>query len=309
MFSRILFGLCAWTSILTAADNYLFFSPQMISSHLKSYNEAEKTAIEKDLAVVRDICFGNAEPLDGHTPLYLATAGGPGSRKSTILEKFIDSHELANGVYLDPDHRALRLMVHTYYNQSLNFRMIAAGKNYDVVLQAAYEKWRGGSNYITLTLMEEAFKQRLNIIHGATSTGNHIASFYDALKKAGYRIELLLCSCDDLVRDDAIEYRNKEIRFYQASPEDIAEKTARFSEKMPLYFQYADKLYFYWSGDLFQPERLAAVLNGNSFEIHDFEAYIQFVGKYELERKKFLEAGVQLPSFKDLLIKRTGKSE
>jgi hypothetical protein len=309
MFLRILFGLCALTSMV-AADNFFFFSPQMISTHLKNYNEAEKAAIEKDLSVVRSICFSDATPIEGHTPIYLATAGGPGTRKSTILERFIAKQpELAHGVYLDPDPRALRFMVHTYYNQSLNYRMIAAGKSYNDVLDAAYEKWRGGSNYITLTLIEEAFRQGLDIMHGTTSTGNHLESFYTALKKAGYRIELLLCSCDNLTQDDAIEYRNNEIRFHQSTTDDILEKTERFSEKMPLYFQYADKLYFYWSDALFQPERLAAVLNGNTFEVHDFEAYIQFVGKYEIDRKKQLGKGIQLPSFKELLIKRTGKSE
>ena len=309
MFFRFLFGLCAMTS-LVAGDNFIFFSPQMITTHLNGYNEAEKALIEKDLSVVRSVCFSNAAPIKGRAPLYVATAGGPGSRKTTILERFLNEHcEFAHYAYLDPDPRALRFMVHTYYDQSLNYRSIAAGKNYDDVLEAAYAKWRSGSNYITLTLLEEAFSQNLDIVHGTTSTGNHLAPFYTALKQAGYQIELLLCSCEDLVRDDALEYRNKQIRFFQSSPEDVIEKTKLFSKKIPLYFQYADKLYFYWSNGLFQPERLAAVLNGNTFEVLDFEAYIQFVGKYEIDRQKHLGEGTQLPSFKELLISRTGKSE
>jgi hypothetical protein len=309
MFLRFLFTLCAITS-MAAADHFVFFSPQMITSHLNGYNEAEKTAIEKDLTVVRSICFGHASPINGRAPVYVATAGGPGSRKTTILERFIAKHpELAHGVYLDPDPRALRFMVHSYYDQSLNYRMIAAGKNYGSVLEAAYDKWRGASNYITLTLMEEAFNQGMDIIHGTTSTGNHLEPFYTALKQAGYRIELLLCSCDDSVQEDALDFRNKEMRFYQSTPKDAIDKTKRFSEKMVLYFQYADKIYFFWSDALLQPERLAAILNGDSFEVLDFEAYVEFVGKYEIDRQKHLAEGLQLPSFNELLMKRTGKSQ
>lgn len=309
MFLRVFLGLFSITSLL-AADPYFFFSPDMIASHLKNYNDDELIAIEKDLAMVRSVCFMNALPVTGRAPLYIATAGGPGTRKSTILERYIHAHpDLNQAVYLDPDARGLRFMAHTYYSQSLNYYEIASKKSYDDVLKAAYEKWRGASNYITLTLLEEALQNNYDILYGTTSTGPHMAQFLPQLKKAGYRIELLLCSCNFDVREEAIEYRNKDIRFYQSSPEDAISKGKYFSERMPLYFQYADKLSFYWSDDLFQPEHLAAVLDGSDFVIVDLDAYVRFVSQYEEERLAHVADGKDLPPFKELLTSRTGKEE
>ncbi|MBF8262882.1 MAG: hypothetical protein HW387_547 [Parachlamydiales bacterium] len=295
---------------MAAAENFVFFSPEMIQAHLRNYNEAEKASIEKDLTVVRSVCFSDAQSVEGRAPVYIATAGGPGARKSTILERFIDNHlELEHAAYLDPDPRTLRFMVHTYYSQSLNNRVIAEAKNYDQVIIDAYYKWRGGSNYIALTLLEEAFRNRYDIAYGTTSTGSHMGQFLPQLKQAGYRIELLLCSCEDDLRNDAIEYRNKEVRFYQSSPEDALSKGKFFSQRMPLYFQFADKLYFYWSTDLAHEEILAAVLDGSHFEVFDLEGYIKFVGKYEEDRELHRSEGLDLPSFQELLTSRTGDSE
>jgi len=91
----------------------LFFTPQMIATHLESYSEKEVQLIEKDLAVVRSICLDDTQ--NTSTRFYVATAGAPGARKTTILEKFIATHpEYAGGVYLDPDPRTLKFMAHTY---------------------------------------------------------------------------------------------------------------------------------------------------------------------------------------------------
>lgn len=300
---RFLFSLFALTTVY--ATDYTYFSPEMIRTHLNGYTDSEITAIDKDLSVVRSVCINpGLTPSIDRPPVYVATAGGPGSRKTTILERFIQEHPSTQAVYLDPDARGMRFMVHTYYAQSLNHRVIAQEKNYNNVLKTAYEKWRGGSNYIALTLLEETFHQGLDIFHGTTSTGSHIEQFFPAVKNAGYRIELLLCSCDDVVRDDALEYREHEIRHYQVSKVEAMTKGKLFALRMPLYFKYADKLYFYWSESLSQPERLAAVLDGNSFEITDLEAYVQFVGKYEADRKIHQAEGIDLPSFKELLSSR-----
>ena len=39
----------------------LFFTPEMISTHLKPYTEKEIQLLEKDLNVVRSICLDNSE--------------------------------------------------------------------------------------------------------------------------------------------------------------------------------------------------------------------------------------------------------
>ncbi len=92
-------------------DSCLFFSSKMMESHLQSYSESEKELIEKDLKVVRSVCFDGVKPAE-HAPFFLTTAGGPGSRKSTILERFVASHpEYQGGVYLDPDQRGLKFII------------------------------------------------------------------------------------------------------------------------------------------------------------------------------------------------------
>lgn len=274
----------------------LFITPQMISKYLETYTEKEIQLIEKDLAVVRSICFDDTRNPD--TRFYLATAGGPGARKTTILEKFLAAHpEYQEGVYLDPDIRTLKFMVHTYYAQSLSPLVISQAKDYNEVVKNAYDKWRDGSNYIVLTLFEEAVAAGRSIIYGMTSTGAHIPNFLEKLKKNNYQIVLLLCSCPDDLRYEAIEYRNNVVRFYQSSPEDAVAKGKFFPQRMGAYFAHADVMYFYWSDDLVSPEKLAAVWRNGKLEVHDAQAMQCFKDKYEADRAALAAEGQMIPSF------------
>jgi len=274
----------------------LFFTQDMITSHLKGYSEADLTLIRKDLDVVRSVCLGDTH--NTQTRFYLATAGAPGARKTTILERFIATHpEFANGVYLDPDPRTLRFMAHTYYAQSLNALTISNTKTYDEVIQIAYSKWRGGSNYIALTLLEEAFALGRSVTHGTTSTGSHIPAFFSTLKANDYKIVLLLCSCPDEVRRESVSYRNDVIRFYQSSPEDAVSKGLLFPQRVQAYFAYADQLYFFWSDSLFSPERLAGIWTNEKLVIIDDEAMRYFIDKYESDRCSLQASGITLPRF------------
>lgn len=291
------------SSFAAAAENFLFFSPQAIVSHLNGYNEDEKAAIGKDLDVVRSVCLCNInESEDIEKPLYLATAGGPGARKTTILERFLrDNSLLSKTTYIDPDQRALKFMSHTYYSQSLSALVIGDYENYSMAVKNAYEKWRGGSNFIALTLLEDAFLHKRNIAHGTTSTGEHIPKFLAKVKDAGYAITLLLCSCEDAFRKKAIQYRNEEQKFYQSSPEDALNKGKFFPQRMSAYFTYADTLYLYWSDDLATQERLAAVLKDGGLEVLDMQAFNLFVQKFENDRESLNVEGKQIPSWDELV--------
>lgn len=285
----------------------LFFTPEMISSHLKTYNEKEIQLIEKDLKVVRSVCLDDTSNTE--TRFYLATAGGPGSLKTTILEKFVASHpEYQGGVYLDPDPRTLKFMVHTYYATSLTPLVISQSKNYDQVIENAYNKWRPASNYIVLNLFEEAAAAGRSIIYGTTSTGSHIPSLFAKLKENGYQIVLLLCSCPDHLRKEAVEYRNKTVRFYQSSPEDVIAKGKFFPQRMETYFTYGDQLHFYWSDDLFSNERLAAIWQNGKLDIYDKEAMQSFIKKYEEDRATLATEGIHIPSFESFINKHPIKN-
>jgi hypothetical protein len=279
----------------------LFFSPQMIESHLSGYSETEKAAIGKDLEVVRSICFAGAQQSRGR-PLYLATAGAPGSRKTTILERFLQSDpSLAGLVYVDSDQRALKFMAHTYYNQSLSASVLGNSLSYAGAVKNAYEKWRGASNYIALTLLEEAFLEKRSIAHGITSTGAHTPKFLEKVKAAGYEVTYLLCSCEDAFRQNAIQYRNEEQKFYQSSPEDAISKGKLFPQRMAAYFTYADTIYFFWSDNLATPERLAGVLKNGKLKVLDVQALDLFFRKFEKDRESLNREGHQIPSWDELL--------
>ena len=288
---------CATCASLQAE---LFFTPQMINKHLETYTDQEIQLLEKDLAVVRSVCLDDTSNTD--TRFYLATAGGPGARKTTILEKFVADHpEYQGGVYLDPDPRTLKYMVHTYYAQSLSPLVISQAKDYNDVIKNAYDKWRYGSNYIVLSLFEEAIDAGRSIIYGTTSTGAHTPNFFTKLKENDFQIVLLLCSCPDDLRYDAVEYRNKVVRFYQSSPEDAVAKGKLFPQRMGAYFAHADLMYFYWSDDLFSSERLAGVWRDGKLEVHDAQAMQCFVDKYEADRSALAAEGQVIPSFTSYL--------
>ena len=61
----------------------LFFTPQMISSHLKGYTDEEIQLLKKDLNVVRSVCLEGTQNTESR--FYLATAGGPGAVKQRSL--------------------------------------------------------------------------------------------------------------------------------------------------------------------------------------------------------------------------------
>ena len=282
------------------ASGALFFTPEMISTHIKGYNEEELVLIKKDLGVVRSVCLEGTHNTE--KKFYLATAGAPGALKTTILEKFIATHpEYAGGVYLDPDPRTLKFMVHTYYARSLSALAIASAASYDEAIRNAYEKWRGASNYIVLTLLEEAFDAGRSIFYGTTSTGGHMATFCSKLKENGYEVIFLMCSCSDALRYESVDYRNKVVRFYQSTPEDTIVKGVLFPQRMPVYFEYADKLYFYWNDSHFGGERLAGIWQKGKLEIHDADAMTFFIEKYEEDRKTLAEKGTTIPSFDSYL--------
>ena len=286
--------------LATSSVHAHFFLPEeMIHSHLKSYTEEEKTAIQKDLAVVKSVCFPTHLEAKKH-PVYLATAGSPGTRKSTILEKFLHNNAAyTDCVYLDPDTRTLKYMVHTYISRSLSPYVVAETGDYNLVVKNGYEKWRGASLYISGMLIEEVLGHQADFAHGTTLTGDVVSSLLQKLKEKGYEITLLLCSATDDFRVASVRYRNEVTRFYQSSPEDILSKGKLFPQRLKTYFTYADKLYFYWSDALSETERLAATYDRGKLRVQDMEAWNLFAQKYEMDRESLRTEGKDIPSWEE----------
>lgn len=227
-----------------AADNFLVPS-EIIQGYLKNYSQSEKVAIEKDRRNIRELSLSQAEKGQKHL-IYVATAGGPGAGKTTILETYI--HNQQGFVYVDPDQRALKYMINTYL-QDINNYAISQNNSYQSLLNEGYIKWRGASNYIANTILNEAYSKELAIAHGTTSTNKAISSFYKKLKDKGYKIILLLCASPEEDRLRAIVHQQKNQCFVQASNEDLKQKGEMFFENFPLYFKLADEIQFFWVDD------------------------------------------------------------
>ena len=273
---------------LGAAERAILYNEGDLEDMLASYSKEECVAIRKDQAVIENICFEGKTPRS--SPIYVATAGAPGARKSTILEHLLrEDSRFARVVYLDPDQRALKWMIHTFYSSSLTMDAASRCESYPKLQKAAYDKWRYASTYIANAILEKALCGHYDIAHGTTMTGPFIWRLLTLVKEQGYHIVLALCGCEDQVRYDAIKYRNEVQGFHQNDAEDAISKGRLFPKRMPLYFDYADELMLFWSDRFDTKERLAATFTSGELKVIDQEAYDRFVDKYERDRVRLNE--------------------
>lgn len=266
----------------------------VIEKNKENYSDNEIKLINKDYENIKDLIFRDKNPSE--FPIYVATAGAPGSCKSTILENYLSDKQ--NFVYIDPDQRVLKCMINTYL-QSCSSYMFSKDSVFNV-LNTAYIKWRGASNYIACGILNEAFSLKCNIAHGATST-NMIAieSIYKKLKMNNYKIILLLCYSNDEARINTIYYRLKNQGFIQSTYEDLINKGKFFPECFPIYFKYADEIKLYWTEDFIKGSINAATYTKKlGLLIHDKEALNSFIKKYDKDIK---ELNINSQSFDDLI--------
>lgn len=232
------------------------FSREFIESFLQGYTSEELGRIEQDLIHVNQLSFYQVSPSSTTPSLYVATADGPGSAKSTTIETFLRENDLTKHfVYADPDAVSLKNMSYTYRASLSYFHFALSPSNHDA-LKDAYNKWRGASNYINHEILQKAFggekglDEKYCVAHGTTSTYSKIASLYEKIKARGYHIKLLLCYSHDETRKQRIESRETEQGFVQSDLGDVIEKEKMFPERFDDYFKYADELVFYWNDEL-----------------------------------------------------------
>lgn len=282
----LIFLMFSFSSVAIATSGP-FSSETQIKLYLKEYSEDEISLIKDDLENIRKLCFRNTTPATLKERVYIATAGGPGAGKTTILEEHL--RDKKQFVYLDPDQRALKFMINTYLqaftNDKVNEFKIHTRSDWEKLLEKAYSKWRASSNYITQILLNEAFKNGYNIAHGTTSTSEHVAEIYQKLKENGYKISLLLIYSTDENRSNALQHRTKVQNFVQNTLEDSIKKGKLFAERLPVYFQYADEMNIYWIDHFLESQTLAATLKrGQSMTVHNAEAMKKFTDQYDKDR-------------------------
>ncbi len=249
----------------------------VVDSNLENYSQEEANLILEDLKNIRKLTFNSTNPQE--KPVYVGTAGGPGAAKSTILEGFLMENPLDNkAAYVDPDRVSLRSMIHTYIPH-LSAYNASKRESYGQLSQEAYRKWRGGSNYIALTMLNESASQKVNIAHGTTATSPHIGKLYQNLKEKGYEIVLLLCGSTDQNRGDLIEHRQISQAITQVEPSDIITKGKDFPQRFQTYFDFANKIYIYWTENLEVGSVLAATYSpAKGLEVQNKGAFERFTG-------------------------------
>jgi hypothetical protein len=272
------------------------FTEEYLQDFLKTYTKEEQQLVQKDLAALLDYSFFKRPPEALTQKLvYLATAGGPGACKSTVLETYLRHNGLQHYVYTDPDQVALRKMNFTYRDWVSSFNL-AAATSYKEALTAAYQKWRWASNYIAHCVFQEAFLQGHHIAHGTTSTGLHVAQLYEKLKEV-YSIELLLCYAADETRLQTIQTREQKLGFVQADPKEVISKGKDFCKRFPIYFQYADKLAFYWQDEIKNGQLPQASATWervtNQITVHHQRHWDLFCAQYRADLK---EANMETPA-------------
>lgn len=274
-----------YTLASDAKPSQPIFTDEMLSKMLDSYSVSEKELIKADLSNIDQLLFRDKKPAKDRLPYYIATAGAPGSIKSTILESIIESDlRFKNAVYLDPDQRALKFMINTYVAKSLNNLTISNNKSYEKSQITAYNYWRSASNYIANTNLQKAYANFYDIAHGTTLTGPYIELLLTKLKQAGYHIILVMCGALEEVRWEGVETRTKNQCFYQTDPKDVIEKARLFPENFSIYLKYADELLIYWTAKDFQFIKAASVID-KKLTIHNSDAMHDFVQFYNPKLK------------------------
>lgn len=285
----------------TEKNDYLgsntFIPSDFTKSFIKEYTPEEMERVEEDYERLRGFVFKKVIT----QKKYVATAGGPGASKSTILETFLHDQKL-DYAYIDPDQRALRYMMGTYL-LDMSLYNISKNPSFSALLEKNYTKWRGASNYISNRLLNESVEKGYAIAHGTTSTAKIMNGFYDKLKQNGYTITLLLCASSDDNRFNAIDQRSKTQGFVQSTRDDVVKKGEGFFENMPLYFKRADQLYLYWV-DEFQKGfvRAATYAPETGITIENEKAFESFKTNYDVYRSK--NPDKNLPKFDDMIQKR-----
>ncbi|MBU0744652.1 MAG: zeta toxin family protein [Gammaproteobacteria bacterium] len=255
----------------------------------------EKNLIRKDLRNISDLCFSQAKRGQKKS-IYVATAGGPGASKTTILESYLHDHP--GFVYVDPDQRALKFMINTYLQDLTNYQMTKGSCH--SVIRGAYVKWRAASNYISNKILNDAFSNRLAIAHGTTSTSIHMESFYKKLHDNGYKIILLLCASPAKNRLKAIVNRETKQCFVQATKADTKQKGKMFYENFPVYFKFADEIQFFWIDDFNEGWVKVGSYTRKKGLKKNHSDFAKFEDSYEVFRINYPHK--KLPGFPDLVL-------
>lgn len=183
----------------------------------------------------------------------IITAGAPGAGKTIKLHQDLEEHARTgkNYAYICPDDVCLQNMKRTYIAD------IESGDTSNAVRQAAYNKWRPGSNAATHLILGNLIREKYAFYFGSTSSGPATGKFFEFLKNQGYRIKLIHVTAPDNVRWASIQERDK--TFVQTTEQDVREKGLLLPQRITdTFLRFADEIEFYYHAEVKQDAVLAA---------------------------------------------------
>lgn len=213
--------------ILTRNHPDHYYKKSDLLKLLETYSIDELASIYDDYHEIRTNCFS---ALPKKEKVYIATAGGPASGKSTLLEKEIGYNEMSGKndkgfAYIDPDRTCMQKMQRTYLQD----------RKKGIEAEKAYTKWRDASNFISNCLLAEALHKGYPIAHGTTlatppalGCESLIRSFY------GYKTTILHLTTAEPIRR-LLEKMRRDKGMVQCTPKDFEEKQLFFVKSLPGY--------------------------------------------------------------------------
>lgn len=155
-----------------------------------------------------------------------------------------------NFAYICPDDVCLQ-------NQTKTYQADLSVDNSKEACQAAYNKWRPGSNAATHLILANLILEGYAFYFGSTLSGKGTHKSFEFLKKQGYQITLIHVTAPDDIRWESIKERNE--TFVQATEHDVKEKGLLLPQRInDTFLKYADEIEFYYRGAVKEDGQLAA---------------------------------------------------
>ncbi len=205
--------------------------------HPEAYTDDEFGRLCEDIREIFETLVSSGPE---RAPLAVMTAGAPGAGKTIKMQQELaEKASLGqNFAYICPDDVCLRRQRRTYEAD------VASGDGSKEGLQAAYNKWRPGSNAGTHLILANLIREMFAFYFGTTSSSPQAQIFFNFFKKNGYHIRLIHLSAPDDVRWGSIQERDK--TFVQTTEVDVVEKGRLVTERiMDTFLAYADEIDFH----------------------------------------------------------------
>jgi hypothetical protein len=220
----------------------------------KAYSEEELNRLKKDInTIFQNILATDPLKNSKEGPEIVVTAGAPGAGKTVAMRQRWEK-AASDGIryaYVCPDDVCLKGMGLTYQEE------ISGGKGTKEEWQAAYNRWRPGSNAAAHFILAELIRKKYDIYFGTTSSGAATPTFLKFLKDQGYKITVMHMTMSDQKRWESVLERDG--TFVQTTEEDVVQKGELFPQRIEdSFLKHADKIEFYYREGVKEDATLAA---------------------------------------------------